>query len=67
MSPRELECAFLRAAAKAQLRADGMSQREAARTLGVTHEHLNRVLCGHRLSASLCRKLVVFCAERRAA
>lgn len=65
MTARDLECAFLRAAAKGQLRADGMTQREAARQLGVTHEHLNRVLCGHRLSAALCRRLMVFRAERR--
>lgn len=33
-----------------------VSQAEAARRLGVTKWHLNRVLRGHRVSASLLRR-----------
>lgn len=43
--------------AKAALERKGWSQRAAARHLGVTFEHLNRVLNGHRESASLLRRV----------
>lgn len=40
-------------AAKENLKAKGWSHRAAARELGVSFEHLNRVLNGHRESARL--------------
>lgn len=39
--------------AKARLKEKGWSHRSAARELGVSFEHLNRVLNGHRESKSL--------------
>lgn len=51
--PRERELAQARAA----LSRRGLTQREAARQLGVTHEHLNRVLCGHRVSRRILREI----------
>lgn len=35
----------------------GWTQQAAAKALGVTFEHLNRVLNGHRTSASLLAKI----------
>jgi hypothetical protein len=51
----DLEVAFLRAAARAQLRADSLTVKDASRMAGVTRETLSRVLCGHRVSRRLCR------------
>lgn len=42
-----------RNAIKHGLSARGWTQAEAAKELGVTFEHLNRVLNGHRISARL--------------
>lgn len=64
MNTYDLECAFLRAAARAQLRADGMKINSAAREVGVARETLSRVLHGHRQSRALCRKLLVFTAPK---
>jgi multidrug resistance efflux pump len=69
--PRDLEAAFRRALARgersrrrilrhdaaAAIAAAGITQREAARRLGVTHEHLNRVLHGHRYSSRVLRAI----------
>jgi len=46
-----------RNAIKRRLTSKGWTQSEAAKTLGVTFEHLNRVLNGHRESGSLLKKL----------
>ena len=43
--------------AKKYLREAGWSQQAAAKYLGVTFEHLNRVLNGHRESLSLIEKI----------
>ncbi len=59
MNPFELECAFLRAAARAQITRDGMTITEASRLAGVSRETLSRVLHGHRLSRRLCRLFLV--------
>jgi transcriptional regulator with XRE-family HTH domain len=42
---------------KRALRAKGWTQQAAADAVGCTFEHLNRVLNGHRTSASLLEKL----------
>jgi len=46
-----------RAKVKRALKAKGWTQSEAAKEAAVTFEHLNRVLNGHRESASLIAKL----------
>jgi len=46
-----------RNAIKRRLKAKGWTQAEAAKTTEVTFEHLNRVLNGHRHSASLLAKI----------
>lgn len=43
--------------AKQRLKAKGWSHRTAARELGVSFEHLNRVLNGHRESRSLLARV----------
>lgn len=43
--------------AKEKLKANGWSHRTAARELGVSFEHLNRVLNGHRESRSLLARV----------
>lgn len=46
-----------RKAIKKSLAAKGWTQAEAAKETGVTFEHLNRVLNGHRDSESLLSKI----------
>lgn len=52
---------------KAGLRKRGISQRKAAETLGVTFEHLNRVLNGHRESARLLKDVAELSSKKEAA
>lgn len=42
---------------KRSLKKRGWTHQAAARALGVSYEHLNRVLNGHRESASLITKI----------
>ena len=46
-----------RAAVKKRLRSKGWTHSAAAAELGVTYEHLNRVLNGHRESARLIARI----------
>lgn len=43
--------------AKASLKTKGITQEKAAKAAGVTYEHLNRVLNGHRTSRRLLAKI----------
>jgi len=56
-----------RAAAKKRLKKKGWSHRAAAAELGVTFEHLNRVLNGHRESARLIAAIEALPAREVAA
>lgn len=51
---------------KARLRKRGWSQRAAAREAGVSFEHLNRVLNGHRESKRLLKDLEALPARKEA-
>lgn len=46
-----------RAKIKRGLAAKGLTQQEAAKALGVSFEHLNRVINGHRVSARLLNQI----------
>lgn len=56
-----------RNAIKRGLASKGWTQADAAKTLGVTFEHLNRVLNGHRESGRLLKDLETLPAREVAA
>jgi hypothetical protein len=55
--------AITRYQAKRRLKEIGISQRKAAPQLGVTFEHLNYVLNGHRISRRLLDKIAQLGSE----
>lgn len=57
ISDRVMTSQAKRAKVKRLLKARGWTQSEAAKATGVTFEHLNRVLNGHRQSARLIAQL----------
>lgn len=66
MSCQDLEAGFLRAVARQRLRKGGLTQEAAAVATGTSRWHMSRVMRGHRISLSLCRRVIEW-AERRAA